>query len=125
MGATSPAPTYAVYETNKLGFQRGRATHPFRKIAGSEGQNGTFGALYGHAFTRVLIGGSLQIPDEISRGPQGRVQNGAFLRLEARAPNLIPKVTAHAVYNRNPVEDFGDAFVLARIPPWTCGWGMS
>ena len=25
---------------------------------------------------------------------------------------LIPKVTAHAVYNRNPVEDFGDAFVL-------------
>ena len=102
----------AVYETNKLGFQRDRATHPFRKIAGSEGQNGTFGALYGHVLNRVLIGGALQIPDEISLDPQGRVQNGAFLRLEARAPNLIPKVTAHAVYNRNPVEDFGDAFVL-------------
>jgi hypothetical protein len=68
----------AVYETNKLGFQRGRATHPFRKIAGSEGQNGTFGALYGHAFTRVLIGGSLQIPDEISRGPQGASRTAPF-----------------------------------------------
>jgi hypothetical protein len=64
----------AVYETNKLGFRRGQATtHPFRKIADSGGQDGTFGALYGHLLNRILIGGALQIPDEISRDPQGRV----------------------------------------------------
>ena len=103
----------AVYETNKLGFQRGQATtHPFRKIADSGGQDGTFGALYGHLLNRILIGGALQIPDEISRDPQGRVQNGAFLRLEARAPDLIPKVSAHAVYNRSPIAEVSDAFIL-------------
>ncbi len=102
----------AVYETNKLGFQRGLATHPLRKIAGSGGRDGTFGALYGHFLNRILIGGALQIPDEISRDPQGRVQNGAFLRLEARAPDLIPKVSAHAVYNRSPIAEVSDAFIL-------------
>jgi hypothetical protein len=93
----------SVYETNKFGFLQGRSTHPFREIEGSGGNNGTFGALYGHVINEILIGGSLQIPD------QG---DGTFLRLEARAPDLIPKVTAHAEYNRRPVEDIGDAFVL-------------
>ncbi|MFB6272253.1 MAG: hypothetical protein ABEL51_05090 [Salinibacter sp.] len=93
----------AVYEANKLGFRKGPATHPFRKLDRSKGQNGTFGSLYGHVLNEILIGGSLQIPDK---------GDNTFLRLEARAPNLIPKVTAHAVYNRNSVEDFGDAFVL-------------
>ncbi|MFB6097792.1 MAG: hypothetical protein ABEK84_01490, partial [Salinibacter sp.] len=101
----------AVYETNQLGFQQGVATHPFRKIEGS-GENGTFGALYGHVVNKILIGGSLQIPDEITRDAKGRVQNGAFLHLEARAPNLIPKVTARAEYNRSPITDLSDAIVL-------------
>ena len=93
----------SVYETNKFGFLQGHSTHPFREIEGSGGDNGTFGALYGHVINEILIGGSLQIPD------QG---DGTFLRLEARAPDLIPKVTAHAEYNRRPVADIGDAFVL-------------
>ncbi len=102
----------SVYETNKFGFLQGRPSHPFREIEGSGGDNGTFGALYGHVLNKILIGGSLQIPDETTRDAQGRVTNGAFLRLEARAPDLISKVTAHAEYNRRPVGDFGDAFVL-------------
>ncbi len=93
----------SVYKANKLGFLRGRSTHPFREIERSGGDDGTFGALYGHVLNKVLIGGSLQIPDE---------GGGTFLRLEARAPDLIPKVTAHAEYNRRPIDDVGDAFVL-------------
>lgn len=102
----------SVYETNKFGSLRGNPTHPFREIEGSGGDNGTFGSLYGHVLNKILIGGSLQIPDETTRDAQGRITNGAFLRLEARAPDLIPKVTAHAEYNRRPVGDFGDAFAL-------------
>ncbi len=101
-----------VYETNKFGFQQGLTTHPFEKVGRGTGQNGTFGALYGHILNSVLIGGSLQIPDKMERDAQGRVQQGTFLRVEARAPDVIPKLTAHAVYNRNPVENLGDAFVL-------------
>jgi hypothetical protein len=102
----------AVYETNKLGASNGPATHPFRKIDRTKGRNGIFGALYGHVLNEILLGGSLQIPDKITRDEQGRVTNGTFLQLEARAPDLIPKVSARAVYSRRPITNLSDAFVL-------------
>lgn len=101
-----------VYETNKLAFEDIPTIHPLRQLGRNDGRNGTFGSLYGHVLNSVMIGGSVQIPDVVKRNAQGEVQQGAFLRLEARAPDLIPKITANAVYNRSPIGGLSDAIVL-------------
>lgn len=98
----------ATYEANKLG-----GTLPILQLASSDGEDATVGALYGHIIDKVTLGGTLLLPNEIQRDAvTGEVINGAFLRLEALAPDLIPKINAAAVYNRRFIEDLGDAILL-------------
>ena len=91
-------------------------THPTRKLLSSDDNLGWFGALYGNVFGKLLVGGSLQIPDvkrtiEIP-GTTATVTNGATLHIEARGDNLLPDFLIGARYDRNYIQDVGDAFKL-------------
>lgn len=94
------------YEAAKLG-----GTPPVQRLRRADESYGVFGALYGHLINKVIVGGSLAIPDQIAR-ENGDVVDGAYLHLEAAAPDLIPKTFLRATYNRDFIEDLGDALAL-------------
>ncbi len=71
-----------------------------------------FGALYGQILNRITLGGALAIPDQVETAPDGTVLNGAYLRLVADAPDVIPKFVARATYHRGFIKDTADAFKL-------------
>lgn len=96
-----------VYEVNKFAGDT-----PLLKLAATDSERGIAGSLYGDVIGKILLGGTLLIPDDIQRDGDGNVLNGAFLRLEAAAPDVVPKFTAQAIYNRNGVADLGDAIQL-------------
>lgn len=94
------------YEAAKLG-----GTPPARRLARRDRSYGIFGALYGHVINRIILGGSLAIPDDIAR-EDGLVTDGAYLHLEAAAPDLIPQLFFRASYDRDFIANLGDAFDL-------------
>ncbi len=93
------------------------STHPTARLVTADGDNGIYGAVYGQFLRKILIGGSLQIPDrkKVVDVPNSRteaINNGATLHLEARAADLVSDISAGFSYDRNFIQDFDDAFAL-------------
>lgn len=88
----------AVYELNK--------DAKLLSLISAEKKKGIYGSLTGHVLQKVIIGGSLMIPDDISdRSP-------AVVRVHADMERLADKFSFHGSYIKGNLSDLGDAFSL-------------
>ncbi len=101
-----------IYETSKLAALGDSAAAPLDRLQSANGEDGVFGALYGQVLNRVTLGGALAIPDRVETAADGTVLNGAYLRLVADAPDVIPKFAVRGTYHRGFIKDTADAFKL-------------
>ena len=70
----------------------------------AEKQGGIYGSLTGHIVQKVILGGSLLIPDDISASSPG------VIRLHADVERLADKFSMHASYIRSNMSTLKDAF---------------
>ncbi len=88
----------AAYEMNK--------NEKIMSISTIEEKKGIYGSLSITALSKIRIGGSLMIPDEVSEA------SPAFITLDLDASKLIEKVTLTGTYYKGGLTDLSDAIKL-------------
>lgn len=68
--------------------------------------NGIYGSLTGHVLQKVILGGSLLIPDEITE------TSPAVVQVRADMERLADKFSLHGSYIKGNLTDLGDAFTF-------------
>lgn len=75
-------------------------------LASAEKMKGIYGSLNGHVLKKLILGGSLMIPDDISETAP------AVVTLNADVDRLFNKFSMHAKYYKGGLTDLSDAFTL-------------
>ena len=73
-------------------------------LANASKTAGIYGSLSGHILQKVIIGGSLMIPDDVSE------TSPATVRVHADMERLADKFSLHGSYIKGGLSDLGDAF---------------